>query len=144
MVDLTPPLLGYIGDGLEGDIAYQSDATMLCINGGGFSDPESGVAEILWAIGEESLAYIITQFPVRNSQFPQIYFHTYSSTNSLQFGVPNPQFTKNFTEQYSSQSKFTIHKLQSTIHKISSHISEFVQQSQSLILNPQIQPTALV
>ena len=53
VVDRTPPTTGYLNDGPTAgvDIDYQSDLTMLCISGSGFSDPESGITEILWGIG---------------------------------------------------------------------------------------------
>ncbi len=54
IVDRTPPVAGELRDGVEGegDLAYQSDITTLCVNGRGFVDPESGLGGFLWGIGE--------------------------------------------------------------------------------------------
>ncbi len=53
IVDRTPPIIERIGDGVEGqgDLAYQTDLTTLCVYVEGF-DPESGLGEVLWGIGE--------------------------------------------------------------------------------------------
>lgn len=56
-VDRTPPVLGELRDGIEGegDLAYQSDLTTLCVTLEGAEDPESGLGDILWGIGESFL-----------------------------------------------------------------------------------------
>ena len=56
MVDRTPPMAGTVGDGTErGDVDYQSDLTTLCVSWESFRDPESGIAEIHWGIGEKKV-----------------------------------------------------------------------------------------
>ena len=53
-VDRSPPLAGTVNDGgeVDTDIDYTDSTTQLCVNWEGFSDPESGISLIHWAIGE--------------------------------------------------------------------------------------------
>lgn len=53
-MDRTPPLAGTVNDGEEvgTDIDYTESTTRLCVNWQGFSDPESGISLIQWAIGK--------------------------------------------------------------------------------------------
>ncbi len=57
MVDRTPPLAGTVNDGsvISLDASYQSSLDTLCVNWEGFSDPESGVTEIEWTVGNSVL-----------------------------------------------------------------------------------------
>ena len=58
MVDRTPPVAGTVSDGAgRTDIDYQSDMTSLCVNWEGFSDPESGIVEVQWGIGEDEFSH---------------------------------------------------------------------------------------
>ena len=54
VVDRTPPLIGIINDGavISLDTEYQSSLDTICVNWEGFSDPESGIASIVWSIGK--------------------------------------------------------------------------------------------
>jgi len=57
MVDRTPPVAGMVSDGSgRVDVDYQSDLNSLCVSWEGFGDPESGIAEIQWGIGERKAA----------------------------------------------------------------------------------------
>lgn len=50
-------MAGSVSDGAgRGDIDYQSDLTSLCVNWEGFSDLESGIAEVQWGIGEDEFS----------------------------------------------------------------------------------------
>lgn len=53
-VDRSPPLAGTVNDGGEVgiDVDYTDSTNQLCVNWEGFSDPESGISSIHWAIGE--------------------------------------------------------------------------------------------
>lgn len=53
-VDRTPPLAGTVNDGSEIslDANFQSSLDTLCVNWDGFSDPESGIAEIEWTVSK--------------------------------------------------------------------------------------------
>ena len=53
-VDRSPPLAGTVNDGgdVGTDIDYTESDSQLCVNWEGFSDPESGVSSIHWAVGE--------------------------------------------------------------------------------------------
>lgn len=53
VIDRSPPVAGTVNDGniLRSDLDYQNTASSLCVNWDGFSDPHSGLGEILWSIG---------------------------------------------------------------------------------------------
>ena len=53
-VDRSPPLAGTVNDGAEVgiDTDYTDSTSELCVNWEGFSDPESGISAIQWAIGK--------------------------------------------------------------------------------------------
>lgn len=53
MVDRSPPLEGRVYDGSQAGSYddYQSSLDAICVNFEGFSDPESGIALISWAVG---------------------------------------------------------------------------------------------
>ena len=53
-VDRSPPLAGSVNDGEEvgTDVDYIDSTSQLCVNWEGFSDPESGISAIQWAIGK--------------------------------------------------------------------------------------------
>ena len=53
-VDRSPPLAGTVNDGAEVgiDTDYTDSISELCVNWEGFSDAESGISAIQWAIGK--------------------------------------------------------------------------------------------
>ena len=51
-MDRSPPIIGYISDGMNGDIDFQSNLTRICMNGG-FEDPETAITEVQWGIGKQ-------------------------------------------------------------------------------------------
>lgn len=53
-VDRSPPLAGTVNDGAEvgTDTDYTDSNSQLCVNWEGFSDIESGISAIQWAIGK--------------------------------------------------------------------------------------------
>ena len=53
-VDRSPPLEGTVNDGADvgTDTDYTDSTSQLCVNWEGFSDPESGISMIQWAIGK--------------------------------------------------------------------------------------------
>ena len=53
-VDRSPPLVATYGDGddvVTGDVDFQRSTASLCVHAAGVTDPESGIAEILWEAG---------------------------------------------------------------------------------------------
>lgn len=53
-VDRSPPLAGTVNDGagVGTDTDYTDSTSQLCVNWEGFSDPESGISVMQWAIGK--------------------------------------------------------------------------------------------
>ena len=53
-VDRTPPITGVVYDGPtpRTDADYLVVSHTLCVNWAGFSDPDSGLGDILWLISE--------------------------------------------------------------------------------------------
>ena len=60
-VDRSPPLAGTVNDGAEvgTDTDYTDSTRQLCVNWDGFSDAESGISAIQWAIGKTTEMAII-------------------------------------------------------------------------------------
>lgn len=57
MIDLTPPVVGEVLDGLVVDVDY-SNITGIAADWSAISDPESGIAECRWAVGKHTVAWI--------------------------------------------------------------------------------------
>lgn len=53
-MDRSPPLAGTVNDGAEvgTDTDYIDSTSQLCVNWEGFSDAESGISAIQWAVGK--------------------------------------------------------------------------------------------
>jgi hypothetical protein len=51
IVDPSPPLAGAVSDGPAADIQFQSSTTTINANWTAFSDPQSGIVTLEWAIG---------------------------------------------------------------------------------------------
>ena len=89
MVDRTPPLAGTVNDGsvISLDASYQSSLDTLCVNWEGFSDPESGVAEIDWTVGDSEITVFIIRFLIIVTTFI-FYIHVYASRCSRMRDLP--------------------------------------------------------